>query len=403
MAKKNKGQSQGDNDLNIRKPQIIIPLDKIELDQENPRLGDEHLKAPQFDLISSLYGEFDLEEIALSMAENGYFDEEPIIVVPKNLPKKFKLFSSFKSITDLQNELQDLLENTDLKFIVVEGNRRISTAKILTDNELRKKLKIRTQFFPSPKNEAVLTDLLSIPSIVYENREVISPYLGVRHIIGPSKWDAFPTALYITKQIELQKKKGLTINQAIEVIQRKTGDRSDKIKKQFLYYKIYKEAEDGLDIDPQNVKRRFSLLEVAMRSPSIREYIDAKNYNEIDFKDKVVSTKKYDKFQNVMTWIFGNGKGIDPIITDSRKISSDLAKVLSHPEARKHLEKTSNLEDAYELSDGEKDMFYKKLRTSKNNLTTALGYAFKYKDEETTTLIEEISDLVSQLKKMIKK
>ena len=399
MAKQKKTK---EGDLNIRKPQIAVPLDKIDLDSENPRFGDEHLKGSQTDLLSVLYNEFDLEEIALSMAENGYFDEEPVVVVPKNLPKTFKPFSSFKNITDLENELETLVNDAGLKFVVIEGNRRIATAKILSNPDLKAKLKIKSQFFPTPKNEAVLKDLQDIPCIVYESREVISPYLGVRHIIGPSKWDAFPTALYITKQIEIQRKKGLTTNEAVEVIQKKTGDRSDKIRKQLLYYKIFKEAEDGLDIDPQSVKQRFSLLEVAMRSPAIREYMDAKNYNETNFNQKIVNPKKYNEFQNIMTWIFGDGKGKDPIITDSRKITSVLAKILSHPEARTHLEKTANLDDAYELSDGEKDMFYKKLRTSKNSLTTALGYAFKYKNEETKLLIEEISELVKQLNKMVK-
>ena len=400
MAKKI-AKSKVDKDLNIRKPQVLIPIDRIDLDDENPRLGDELIKSSQFDLLSILHREFDLEEIALSMAENGYFDEEPIIVVPKGLPKGYK-FSAFTKITELQNDLEKLIKNTQVRFVVVEGNRRIATAKILTDDNNRSKLKIKSQFFPTPKNAEVFNDLKSIPAIVYESRDVISPYLGVRHIILPSKWDAFPTALYITKQIEAQKKRGLTVTQAIEEIQRKTGDRSDKIKKQFLYYKVYKEAEDGLDIDPQNVKKRFSLLEVAMRSPSIREYIAAKNYNEIDFKGSVVSANRYDKFQNLMTWIFGDGKNKQPIITDSRKITSVLAKILSHPEAKRHLEKTSNLDDAYELSDGERDMFYRKLRTAKSSLTTALGYAFKYKNEETKALLEEINELISQLKKMIK-
>lgn len=100
---------------------------------------------------------------------------------------------------------------------------------------------------------------------------------------------------------------------------------------------------------------------------------------------------------------FGDGKGKIPIITDSRKITSVLAKILSHPEAKSHLEKTSNLDVAYELSDGEKEMFYKKLTTSQSSLTTALGYAFKYKTEQTVSLLEEISELVKQLKKMVTK
>ena len=55
-------------DLNKRKAQLHIPLEKIDLDEENPRLGDQYLKASQLNLLSVLYQDFDIEEIALSMA-----------------------------------------------------------------------------------------------------------------------------------------------------------------------------------------------------------------------------------------------------------------------------------------------------------------------------------------------
>ena len=187
-------------------------------------------------------------------------------MIPKNLPSNFPSFNDFTNVTELQNQLQKLIETTDLRFFVIkEGNRRIATAKLLSNLELRQKLKIKSQYFPVSKNDTVAKDILWIPSIVYERRETISPYLGVRHIIGRSKWESFPTALYIHKQIENLKSTGFKTAEAISVVQKKTGDRSDKIRKQLLYYKVYKEAESGIDVDIKSVKNRFSLLEACMR------------------------------------------------------------------------------------------------------------------------------------------
>ena len=103
-----------------------------------------------------------------------------------------------------------------------------------------------------------------------------------------------------------------------------------------------------------------------------------------------------------MVWVFGDGISKEPIIKDSRKITSVLAKILTNNEATDYLEKNGNLEDAYELSDGEKDMFFRQLRTSKNSLQKALGLAYKYKSDETKGILDELSIIVGQLKKMVK-
>src|SRR5687767_10149683 len=109
-----------------RRPQLDLPLDKIFLDNENPRLAKQKDLTSQFDLLKTLYDEYDLEEIALSMSENGYFDEEPIIVVPKNPPAG--LFDGDVGV--VQQKLEKLVQENALEFTVVEGNRRIGTAKI---------------------------------------------------------------------------------------------------------------------------------------------------------------------------------------------------------------------------------------------------------------------------------
>ena len=75
-----------------RKPQLDIPIELIDLDPLNPRIvsytnGNKELS--QIDLTSILYEYFDTQTVAMSLVANGYFEEEPIIVVPNSLPEGF--------------------------------------------------------------------------------------------------------------------------------------------------------------------------------------------------------------------------------------------------------------------------------------------------------------------------
>lgn len=384
-----------------KRPQVDIPLSCLELDTENPRLAEEHQGGTQLDILKVLYGEFDLEDIGYSMAENGYFDEEPIVVIPKNLPKSFKWDDD---VNKLQADLEKLMSNNkDLKFIVIEGNRRIATAKLLTDEELRDRIKVGDDF-PKPKSREVKDDLEIIPSIIYKDRKDISPYLGVRHITGVLKWEAYAKAKYIASRIEEEKSKGKNIEKSIQEVQQKVGDRTDVIKKQYMYYKIFEQAKDDLEFDTKEIIDRFSLITVAVNSPSIREFIGVPPYKEAKFNVPLVPKNKLKKLEILLTWIYGNGKDKVPILTDSRKITSDLAPVLADKEATEYLLTYGNLAEAYERSGGDKEFVKKKIATAKRAVTNALQSAYKYKnDKEIMALLEELEKAVEELRKAVTK
>src|SRR5436309_1990830 len=128
-----------------KRPQLDIPINQLELDSENPRLAQEFRGASQLELLKILFHQFNLEEIAYSMAENGYFDEEPIVVVPIKLPKKYKS-TEFETVENYETALSRIISHGEIKFTVVEGNRRVASAKLLVDEELRQKLKIAEDF-----------------------------------------------------------------------------------------------------------------------------------------------------------------------------------------------------------------------------------------------------------------
>ncbi|MCA0429093.1 MAG: hypothetical protein LCH32_01170 [Bacteroidetes bacterium] len=381
-----------------RRPQLDVPIDLIFPDTENPRLAKQRDSISDFDIIKTLYDEYDLEELAMSMSENGYFDEEPIILVPKTIPAGIDVNADTDTV---QKQLAELVKAKKIEFIVVEGNRRTATAKILTDSELRTKLKIREGSFPSPKNNAVREDLSILPSIVYFDRKQVAPYLGVRHITGLLKWDAFAKAAYIAQNIDESVKSGEDIKTSIKNIQQQIADRSDVIKKQYLCFKVMKEAEDDLSFETKKIKDKFSLLTVALNSPSIRAYIGAPTYKDANFQDRIVPINKTEQLKNLLTWIYGDGKK-EPVLSDSRRITSELAPVLASKEATDFLIKNHNLEEAYERSEGERDYIVRKINTASSSIKYALGFAWKYKkDAEIKEAIAECFSAIEELQKMI--
>ena len=51
-----------------------LEIEHIHLDSQNPRLPEEALGKGETKLLEVLYHEFDLDELAFSMSQNGYFD-----------------------------------------------------------------------------------------------------------------------------------------------------------------------------------------------------------------------------------------------------------------------------------------------------------------------------------------
>lgn len=377
-----------------KRPQLEISIDQILLDDQNPRLiqylesGEMH---SQEKLTEILYENFDTEDVALSLIENGYFDEEPIIVIPENTPEEIP-----DNYDDLKAFYTTLIEKNE-KFIVLEGNRRISSIKMITDNDLRNSLGI-DKFYPKTENPVILEDIKTIPCIIYPKRGDVNKYLGVRHIAGLLKWDAFAKAHYISNSIDFEVEKGLDKNKAIKEIQKVIGDRSDKLKKQYVTYKLYEEASKELeDFDVRPIVNKFSLLTVMYNSPNIREYIGVQPYSKVDFENNVVPYDKFDKFEQVLTWIFGNKKkNIEPVLTDSRKITNTLSHIVSKPEAIAYLDKYKDIEGAYERTSGEREFLIQSIDKAHRTITESLKFAYKYRND--ITIIDKTKELENAVK-----
>jgi len=383
-----------------RKPQLDVDVSLINLDKLNPRLVpylSEKEKATQLDLINIIHDYFDTEEIAMSLVENGYFDEEPIIIVPNKKPKNFKYLENSDKNAQY---IEGLISKGEIDFTVVEGNRRVTTIKLLTDKNTRTKLGIDKNY-PATTNKDIIDDIKKIPCIIYENREDVSTYLGVRHILGALKWEAFAKAAYIADFIDSETKKGVNVNDAIKKIQEVIGDRSDVIKKQYVTFRLFMQAKEDLtDFDFKPIINRFSLLTVAYNSPSIRSYLGVKKYSEVDFSGSLVPDDKISNLENILTWIYGNDKkNQKKVLSDSRQITNKLSHVVEYENAVSYLLKENDLDGAFERTNGEREFLLKKLRDANKTLSGCLQFAYKYKkDDEILSAVEELKELIEVLK-----
>lgn len=367
-----------------KRPQINAAISQLHLDSENPRLPEETLGKGESEVLRVLYSDFNLDEIADSMAKNGYFDEEPLVATPQKLP------SNMKGVGDNSQRFLSYIQQDSTKFTVVEGNRRLATAKLLLDPRLRDKLRIK--HWPAISEE-VADDLSELPVIVYKDRSEVVPYLGVRHIIGILKWDAYAKARYIAKMVD----DGLSLDEVEDQI----GDKQGAVRRNYVSYKLLQQAEDEFDYDIKQAKNDFSLLLLAIGQGNIKRFIGLpKKLSDTNFESPIPD-EQIDNLKNLVSWIFGDENN-SPVIRDSREITSYLSSIVASDDAVQYLIQNRDLIGAYDRSDGEENMIIKYLSTANRRLEAALGIAHRHKTTEVVGEIEKCEQTVKMLLKIVR-
>ena len=382
--------------LGRKRPLLNVSIDRLHIDPQNPRLPEEAQGRSEDEVLQHLFEHFDLEEIAAPMAQNGYFDEEPLVAVPQGLPKRLIPKAGEKE-TD---EYLKFLETAE--YTVVEGNRRLATAWILRNNVLRQKLHVRA--WPDISAE-VRKDLDELPVIVYPKRQEVLPYLGVRHITGNKKWDSYAKARYIAAMLDE--------GYEIEDIVREVGDRSQSVLKNAVAYRILQQARNELDWDISRAKDDFSYLLLAIGQRSVKAFlgwskkgtekdqIKSLSLDEVQL-DAPVPESHLKNLHDFLSWIYGERSKLLPVIKESRDITNYLSHVLASPKAVEFLRKSRDLREAYDLSDGEEAMVRNLLGTANTKLEKVLGVVHRHKTTDVIAEAEKCADTASRVVKTLR-
>lgn len=175
-----------------------------------------------------------MDEVALSIAQNGYFHHEPLFA-----------------------------DDEDGRLVVIEGNRRLAAVRILRDPELGKRLHAN---LPAVSPDRI-DDLARLPVIRCE-RDQIWRYIGFMHVNGPQAWNSYAKAEYIAWVKN-------ELDQDLRVIARTIGDRHSTVQRLYRAFMALRQAsESGVYEQGRRMRRHFSFshLYTGLDYLGIREF-----------------------------------------------------------------------------------------------------------------------------------
>ena len=391
-----------------KRPLVQLPWASLRLDDENPRLlsyfGDRltGIRPSQLELLKVLYQRYDSRSLAISMAANGYFDEEPLVVVPRD-EKMRELLRDTQTAKPASIERLQRYGEGGGEFVVVEGNRRLSALQLLLDVEARAKLRLK-ESFPVPASEAIAQDLRSLPCVVYAAREEVVPYLGVKHIRGPLRWEAFSQASYAAKIIDDSVAGGQDPDRVLDALGRQTGNSGTRLKRLYISYKIFKQLEEDIEIDRDAVIERFSFVATMYAQVPLRTFLGLKAPSATFLRDRLIADDYLENAQLLFDWVFGNeAKRRKPVVVESRDLTSRLTVVVQSQEAVDYLKENNDLDGAYDRTDGELSFLITKLQRSVSAVQQVIQVAYKYEYEDRLIAkSEELESAVAALRKQFR-
>lgn len=244
---------------------VEVKLENIFLDPNNPRFiepnwntipEDQTAKAKvQQETMERMVRFFHIEKLKMNMEINGYLPIDRVILKPID----------------------------DENYVVLEGNRRICAAKMISE------------FASSGEkvDESVIESLKVIPALSYTGQDSRAAWIfqGLRHIVGVHEWSAFNKAKLLVEQMEdeelnlteVGKRFGLTAHGAGQWVRG---------------YKAYNQAREESDFIQEIDDKCYTYLQelFSRSSTTIREWLgwDDVNYK---FQDEI----KYNEF---IGWLY---------------------------------------------------------------------------------------------------
>lgn len=326
-----------------------VSLDDLLFDNENARFAGTRLKATQKDIAKNLWEEMNLDELIISIAVNGYYKQEPLLVV-KN----------------------------DSKYVVVEGNRRLAAVKILLNPDLAKYVGARVSDLPKLRLDLV-KELRYLPVIVYNNRNELWSYQSFRHVNGPRSWSAISKAEFVA---HLRQKLGISFDDILRSI----GDKNRTSIKMYNGLMVLRQGEKITRFtrdDASAARINFSHLYTLIQYPDTRKFLGIDKYDISEpFPGNPVPTSKKKELEEVLLWLFGSKSAkIESIIKSQNPDLRMLDDIIASEEAIAYLRETKNLNAAYEYTEKEDRRLESYIMKAEMNIRKAKSFEDFYKGD----------------------
>ena len=338
-----------------------VAIAKLELDRLNPRLVDQAGGASEEAVIARLYRTAELDELLDSISANGYLDIEPLVATRE-----------------------------DGSLVVLEGNRRLATLRLLTDSTLAERIRREEQIEIRVPPASALASTTHVSVYEVASRTEARTFIGFKHINGPAKWNAYAKAKFAAEWhrsgVELTK------------IARAIGDRHDTIKR--MVFAIYVLEQAQFDIqDVSAPKFNFSHLYTALARSQYMTFLNIKSsWARYDPKTNPVPADHLTQLGEVLKWIYGSRRdGVQPVVRVQNPDIKRLGEVLASREALHILHIEANLDSAHAAAEPVDTRFKGSLFRARASIRNVAGTlrAYDGRDESLVHVAEDVSETAS--------
>lgn len=312
----------------------MIPAAKLDFDSQNPRLRETGSPASQPEILATLWRDFAVDEVALSIAANGFFAYEPLFVEPHNG-----------------------------RYLVIEGNRRLAAVRLLADPKARQA--VGATDLPRLTREQI-AQLETLPAIEAP-RQDIWQYVGFKHVNGPQAWRSHSKAEYIAWVHNV-------VGVSLDEIARHIGDQHSTVRRLYRALMALRQAESAgiyrLD-DRWKIHFSFSHLYTGFDYGGIQKFIGLTNQN---FSQTPIPSRKLPEFGELLRWLYGSKSRQQPPLVQSQNPDLRvLDEVLLSKDGVAALRQGLPLGISLDISKGDTRLFRAAMVASKHYLQEARG------------------------------
>ena len=312
-----------------------IPLSDLEFDPLNPRLPSDIDSQDLRSVLEFMLDDAGLLDLMGSIAKQGFFPGEPILVSP----------------------------GSGDKWCVVEGNRRFASALLLQEPGLAPTSKRQVKELAlEAKSADSFVDKL--PTLVFAQREMILSHLGYRHVTGIKEWDPLAKARFLSQRFAYED--GDNVDR-FRSLARSIGSRSDYVGRLLTSLALYHimESNSFFGISGLNAATiDFSLITSVLAYTNVVAYLGLSSSQDMD-----VANINRERLEFLTRFVFEKIEGRTRL-GESRNIRV-LADVLDTPKALRALENGASLRAASQLTDAGAQAFRTLVSSAKESIELA--------------------------------
>jgi hypothetical protein len=358
----------------------FVGIDRLLLDEENPRLPEDLVPRTQEKMIAYIASKGAIEDLMSSIGKNGFFVGEALV--------------AYRNSNDKPGQLR-----------IIEGNRRLTAVKLILKPSLYPSRPSIKDLADSAKHKDRLSEL---PVVIFPSRDEVLPYLGSRHIVGVRQWEPLAKARYMRQLFNSLHKPGKSPKEGYRAVAEQIGSykRTDYIKSNLDGLAVYEVMDEKNFFGIKGLSEEsidFGTLYTAVGYDPVAEYIGAAKYNaKTKAYDRLEpinspSVLKADKVKRLTEWLYKENEDGETVVGESRRLPM-LAKVLASPEARKELESGASLDIAYGHTSGVNDDLMEHIQAARKYLRAANGLAPGATPTQShTRAVDELQELTESL------